>query len=193
MGLKVINAPTEEPVTVAEAKDWMNVDADDKDNQISKVLIPMARKSVEDFTRRSLVTTTWDLFLDEFPVSGEIRIPNAPLQSVTSISYVDADGNTQTWNASLYAVDTTSEPARIEPAFGETFPTTRKQMNAVTVRFLAGYGLAVDVPSGLKAGVLATVTHWYDNPGPVVVGASVAQLPFHVERLLWQFRVLSAV
>ena len=104
----------------------------------------------------------------------EITLP--PLQSVSAITYVDADGATQTITASDYLVDSTSTPARITPAYGKTWPTPREQNNAVKVRFIAGYGLASAVPECIKTWMLMRIKQIYDQQGFVNVG-SVAEFP----------------
>ena len=74
---------------------------------------------------------------------------------MTSIQYVDDAGDTQTLSTSLYQVDTKSQPGRIIPAYGESWPTVRSDtLNAVTVNFVAGYGDdPEDVPAGLRHAV----------------------------------------
>ncbi len=90
MGLKLITGPTEEPVSLAEAKAQLREKTTDNDTEITS-LIPRARQYVEDFTHRALITQTWELALDAFP-AWAICVPKAPLASVTSIQYVDVDG-----------------------------------------------------------------------------------------------------
>lgn len=141
-------------------------------------LIKAARVAAEGYTRRALVTQTWDLKLDCFP-HWTIYVPKPTLQSVTSITYVDSNGVTQTLDPSLYLVDTNSTPARITPVFGGIWPVTRWQNNAVTVRFVAGYGLAAAVPDGIKAWMIIRIKHLFDNPDAVVMGSrnQVAEMP----------------
>jgi len=141
-------------------------------------LIKTARHAAEGYTRRALVTQTWDLKLDSFPY-WTINVPKPTLQSVTSITYIDADGATQTLAADQYLVDTSSTPARITPVFGGVWPVTRWQNNAVTVRFVAGYGLAAAVPDGIKAWMILRVKHLFDNSDIVSVSArgQIAEMP----------------
>jgi uncharacterized phiE125 gp8 family phage protein len=118
--------------------------------------IAAAREYAETFTHRGFITQTWDLTLYGFPCSEDvIWLPKAPLVSVTSVSYVDTAGVTQTWSSTLYTVDAPVGPkARvgcIVPNYGQIFPSTRDVVNAVTVRFVAGYGAAAAVPSLIKA------------------------------------------
>lgn len=109
---------------------------------------------IETITERQLITATWKLILDRFPAVIELRKP--PVQSVTSITYIDEDGAEQTLSDSLYQVDTDDEPARIVPAYDQSWPSIRCQPQAVQVEFVAGYGLADDIPDGLK-----TAIKWY--------------------------------
>src|SRR4030067_860491 len=98
-----------------------------------------SRKREQKKTRNNmsaLITQTWELYLDAFP-AWEIRVPKPTLQSITSIVYTDTDGILQTLAGSMYLVDNKSEPGRITPAFGEVWPVTRAQINAVIVRFVA--------------------------------------------------------
>lgn len=152
-------------------------------------LVTGARTAAERITRRALVTQTWDLFLDAFP-AWEIGIPKPPLQSVTSITYVDTDGVTQTLAADQYQVDIKSEPARIVPAFGVVWPVTRWQPNAVTVRFVCGYGVAASVPAGIKNWMLVRIKQMYDNRDATVPGA-LSEFPrAFVDGLLDDFTVI---
>ena len=141
MTLVLFAGPTIEPLTVQEASDWARI-TDTVEDDIVEGLIRSARSHVETLTGRALITQTWDLYLDAFPC--QINVPKPPLQSVTYIKYLDANGALQTLATSEYTVDNKSEPARIVPAYGKTWPSTRCDLNAVQVRFVAGYGAEAD-------------------------------------------------
>lgn len=137
-------------------------------------LIVAARVTAERITRRALVTQTWALYLPMFP-GWEIAIPKPPLQSVSSISYVDADGVTQTLATDQYLVDARSEPACIVPAYGLVWPVTRVQPNAVTVRFVCGYGAAAAVPAGIKNWMLMRIATLWRNRAALSIGQGIVQ------------------
>lgn len=133
-------------------------------------LIGAARQQVEEYCNRALVTQTWRMTLDRFPRVtdrnrwAEIRLPRPNLVSVTSITYIDANGDTQTVTADDYIVDTASLPGRIVPAYGVAWPATRCQPDAVTITFTAGYGATADtVPASIRAAVLLVVGDLYKN------------------------------
>lgn len=120
----------------------------------------------------------------------EIFLPKPPLQSVTSIKYIDTDGAQQTLDPSLYIVDTASEPGRLTPAYGQTWPTIREQANAVEIVFVCGYGLAAAVPAGIKRWMQIRVDTLYNNREEVAIlsKGKVEILPY-VDTLLDDFRV----
>lgn len=186
MALTLVTAPTSEPVSLAEAKEHLRVTATDEDALITS-LVGSAKESAETITGRALITQTWDLSLDSFP--QVIDIPKPPLVSVTSITYIDTAGATQTLASTEYTVDTKSEPGRIVPAYGKSWPSTRDIVNAVTVRFVAGYGNATAVPKSIKQGMLMHIEHMFDNRGTVNIGNVVNEIPLTMQSLYNMHRV----
>lgn len=183
-------APAVEPMTTAEAKLHLRVDHADEDAYID-ALVAAARMQFELITRRALVNTTFELKLDAFPT--EIRPPRSPLSSVSSITYVDTDGATQTLATSVYSVDTDTEPGRISLAFNQSWPSIRQQNNAVTVTFVAGYGAAAtNVPAAVVLPVKLLLAHYYEFRAPVIAGTTAVKIPLHIESLIGIHRVLEA-
>lgn len=192
MALSLVTVPSGEPVSLDEAKTHLRVDVED-DNALIDALIAAAREYVEAHTRRALLTQTWDLALDSFGdrdywTCGAIRLPKAPVTAVTSITYVDGNGDSQTWSADEWDADLPSGPtarrARVYPAYSYSYPATRCQPNAVTIRFVSGYGAAGDVPSAMKAAMLLLIGHWYARRESVNVGNISSELPITVDALL---------
>lgn len=194
MGKKIITPPTTEPVELAQVKSHCRVDGNDDDSLLT-MLIAVARASAEHRTGRQLITATYDLVLSAFP-SGDaaIRVPVPPLQSVTSIAYIDTTGATQTLNASKYVVDTVSAPGRISPAYGESWPATRSDYNAVTIRFIAGYGAnASAVPTPIKQWMLMQIATLYAQREMIAQGQPVNEIGRSlVDGLLDPYVILSA-
>lgn len=186
MALTIVNAPGSEPLTLTETKSHLRVTTTDEDALIT-ALITAARESAENYTNRAFITQTFDLTLDSFPPS--IVVPKAPLQSVTSVTYLDTDGVSQTLSTTEYTVDTKSEPGRIVESYTGEWPDTREEINAVTVRFVAGYGLAAAVPQAIKQGMLLHIGHMYANRENVLVGVPAQVLPMSCEYLYQPYRV----
>lgn len=149
------------------------------DDPVLVMLAASATRRAETVTRCALVTQTWDLTLDCFP-GWTLTVPKPPLRSVTSITYADSNGVLQTLDPSQYVVDIKSEPARITPAFGLVWPITRPEMNAVTVRFVCGFGAASDVPADVKHWMQMRLSTLEINRESLSIErAAVLELPDH--------------
>ena len=154
-------------------------------------LITAAREYCENFQNRAYVTQTWDLWLDAWPDENYIQVALPPLQSVTSIKYYDTDDAEATFSSSYYFVDDKSEPGRIVPNYGETWPTTTlRPINGAVVRFVTGYGAASSVPQRVKQAMLLLIGHWYLNREAAITGAISKEIEFAVNSLLWQDRIV---
>lgn len=188
-GLSLQTAATTEPLTLAEAKRHCNIaDELDAHDTYLTALTVAAREYVEAYTGRQLINATWDLVLDRFPVYGPIYLPKSPLSSITSITYLDADGASQTWSSANYRVITSTEPGTVNLAYQVTYPTTRNVAGCVTVRFVAGYGsTAASVPKAVKQAMLLLVGHWFANRE--ALGNVGGMVEMAVESLLAMYRV----
>lgn len=188
MSLSLVTGPAAEPLTTAEAKAHLRVDFSTDDTLID-ALVVAARRHVEHLTGRALINQTWDLKMDGFPGCGEIRIPKGPLSSVTSISYTDTAGASQTWGASNYIVDTASDPPRIALAYGVVWPSVRAIINPVTVRFVAGYGAtSASIPADILAALKLILGDLYENREETQSGGGINRSGA-VDRLLASHRL----
>lgn len=192
MGMTQTAAPSSEPVSLSDAKVHLQFTGTDSNDYISS-LITMAREYVEDVTSRQLMNATWQETLDVFPLSGQVLFPSkSPLSSVTSIQYIDDDGDPQTWATADYRVDTSHFTGRITEAFEETYPSTRAVTEAVTLTYIAGYGGATDVPQKFRHAIKMLVGHWFEFREPVVSGMMVTEVPITVKTLLGLGAVVEA-
>jgi uncharacterized phiE125 gp8 family phage protein len=174
--------PATDPVSVAEAKEHLRVDLDDENDYIAG-LIAAATSAVEERTGRQLVSATWRLKLDGFP--PEIRLTRVPVVSVSSVTYLDAAGDSQTLSPDNYQVDTDSQIPRILPEPDTYWPVTESgRVNAVTVTFVAGYGTAADVPERAKLAIKLLVGHWFYQRAIVNVGNIVSKIPESLDALI---------
>lgn len=189
MGLSQSVAPTTEPVTLTEAKQHLRIESNDENALITNLIVA-AREYVETVTRRQLVTATWVYTLPQFPAGRIIQLPKPPLSSVTSIQYVDASGDTQTFASGYYTVYTDTEPGYIELDQNENWPSTYGDTEDVTITYVAGYGGASSVPEAINVAIKLLASHWYEFREPVIAGTIVANVPNTVDALLWQYKVI---
>ena len=199
MGLKLVEAPRIEPVSLEEAKAHLRMESTNAEDAYIGALISAARERVELFLRRALITQTYELTLDAFPrnkyllySSSYFDLPRPPLQSVEWVKYIDTAGQEQTLAADQYIVDTSSdEIARLALAWSQFWPLTRYTINSVKVRFTAGYGGTADkVPQAIRQGILVEISNLYETREDIVVGQTVNMVSIS-ERLLWPYRALA--
>jgi uncharacterized phiE125 gp8 family phage protein len=174
-------ADTTRIVTIVEAKEQLRILHDGEDLYIG-TLIDAATSWAEKYQGRKYLTQTCVDYLDAWP--AVIRPRWLPLFAVTSIQYIDDGGTLQTWDADEYDVDSDTEPGRIIPAYGESFPSIRGDVNGIIVTYTAGYGTdAEDVPGEIRTAILMIVAHWYANR-EAVSDLSMAEVPMGAHALL---------
>lgn len=161
MGLKLVTPPATEPISFADVQAHLRL-SDDSEQAVVERIIRAAREWCEQYQSRRLVSSTWDLTAAAFPRRAIVP-PFSPLVSVTSITYLDPDGALQTLDPADYTVDTISDPGQVLPAYGTCWPNTRCTPNAMTLRHVAGYGTAADVPAATQLALLQLVGHWFEN------------------------------
>ena len=187
MSLVQTAAPSVEPVTTTSQKEWMRVDTSDEDSLIGN-LAAASRAYVEMSTNRQMITATWQYKFSSFPSSGDIVLPISPLQSVTSITYVDTNDDTQTWSSALYTVDTASDVGRVRPIYNEDYPDSRGYAQDVIVTFVAGYGdAATDVPDTALTAIKLLASNWFENRESNAA-VSLQEVPMALQTLIWSLK-----
>ena len=181
-------APASTVISLAEAKAFLRIDSDydDDDNYITS-LINVATGVVEEFTRRRLITQTYNLFYDEFPPYIDLQVGD--VASVSGIKYYDESNTLVTLHNSNYDVDTKVRPGRIYQSETGDFPNTYERPNAVEVEFVVG-GAASDVPAPIVQAIYIIVGRYYENRQDVVTGTIASELPLMVDHLLTPYRLL---
>lgn len=204
MTIQIITAPTVEPVTVARAKLHLRVDIA-ADDELIAMMITSARQSCETMMQRSILPQTLELALDAFPGAdgpGELRrfralaaagrarafdaiaLPRGPVSSVTSVKYTDTAGAEQTLAGAAWQTDLRDDRVGyVLPVYGGSWPTTRDDINAVRVRYVAGWADPDSVPAPVVSWILLRIGGLYENREQFVAGVEIKTAPF-VDRLL---------
>lgn len=185
-GLSIVTGPDAEPVTLGEAQLHAESTQPEELANVASYLIG-ARQQCENFTGRAFVSRTYDLKIDwRWPCDRwwtRIVLPQPPLVSVTSVSYVDTNGATQALAANQYQVSSGDVFGVIVPAYGVSWPSVRCQVDAITVRFAAGYGTGPgSVPEPIRQAIRLLLADSFEN-------REGAELPPNVRDLLSPYKV----
>lgn len=178
-----VTTATASPVSLEEFKLHAHIDGNDE-NESLETYINAATRAAQQRLDKQLCTATLRVTMDRFPCATRhnpeqaIYVPRAPLVSVTSIGYVGTEGSTFTMASTDYIVDNQSQPGRITPRYGDTWPDSREQINAVNVVYTAGYGGQYDVPDTIRQWIQVMAAYWYRNRESVNIGNIANELPF---------------
>lgn len=200
MPIQRITDPIVEPISLADAKKQCKVEFTDDDDLIL-ALISAARDYAENITERSLCPQTWLMTLDSFPGPSLMGAPfgraysipkhaivlsRPPVQSITSITYLDTSATIQTMPPADYIDPTNGGMQRVDgvtrvtPVFGQIWPINQPQIGSVQVTYVTGYPNPAAVPPGIRAWLKLRIAALYENREEVVVGTriTVSELPY---------------
>jgi uncharacterized phiE125 gp8 family phage protein len=174
-------------ITVAQAKEHLNVTDTDHDTYIEAITLA-ASEWCEEFQGRVYVQREVVDYLDSFPT--EIRPTKSPLVTVTHVKYYDTDGTLQTLANTVYNVGTYKEPGRISLAENQSWPSTQPRINAVVITYQAGYAARANIPEEIKHAVKMMIGHLFENREDVTQ-ANMHHIPAGVKTLLSMKRTMT--
>jgi uncharacterized phiE125 gp8 family phage protein len=159
----ILNGPSVEPLTLAEAKRFIRIDHADDDAHVGS-LIKAARQRVEARTGRALITQQWRIVMDEWPWGGRTALPVLPAQAVTAVRVYPAIGAPQSYMPPVYNLVAGTEPPVLDAS---AVPGPGKPRDGIEIDVTAGYGAtAADVPESLKQAMRLMIAHAYAATGP---------------------------
>lgn len=143
------------PESIAEAKAYLRLEGDAEDALIGR-LIAAATAACEGFTGTQLLIRP---AREQMPVSGEWRrLGLTPVQAITGLTGVAADGTNEALPASAYV---TQIDANGDGWIRVTHPGDARR---VIVRFDAGSAAAWDdLPETLRQGIIRLAAHLYTH------------------------------
>lgn len=186
-GVTVKTKPVGSVITVEKLKARLRVDHADEDVLLADLLKgAVARIDGPSGIGFAMMGQTWRKSLDCFPYCT-ILLPGAPVKSIAAVTYLDVNGDEQTVDPADYRLDVDAEPARLEPAFGKSWPASRFVKGAVKIDYVLGENDAADVPADLIDAVCLLVAHRYENREAVAEGAMSA-VPLGFESIVREYQ-----
>ena len=156
-------------------------------NDIGPVIEPVGLARIKTYIGRTPAPDDWDdaIHIIKRLHGGQFTaLSEAEWMAFARTTYRDEDGTAATFAAANYRVDTATEPGRVVLAPGADWPSVAlDSSNPITVRFVAGYADAGDVPGMAKAAILLQIGEIYANREAAITGTIVAVSPA-VQRVL---------
>jgi uncharacterized phiE125 gp8 family phage protein len=159
---------------------------------VLQAYLDAAEEYVGEVNRVRPTNTTETLELPCFPLNrGErIYLPWNPLSSVTSITYTDAAGASQTVATTVYDVNTTTQPGFIHLKYNQFWPTSLRQdialPDVVVITYVAGYGTTgAAVPDTVRQAIKLLALHLFENREATTPdGVNLKKLPIGLQDML---------
>lgn len=161
MGWTVTTLPSEEPVTLAQAKLHLRVTDSLRDTEITRK-ITAARQYIESECQIALLAQEWRVTYDGFPSCGALLLPGGKVREVVSVESMDSEGAFSTVSSDDYDQDLTVRPARLLAI--SSWPSTPSgRLNTVRVQLRVGYENVAAVPGPLVESVLLVIGDLFEN------------------------------
>jgi len=177
--LELITGPVTLPVSLAEIKNALRIDASvTTDDSLLTDCINAATSTLEKTFSLTLTAQTWTLWLDKWPMDKDwlpaqstntaspmglsevkalapaVSLGLHPVSSITFIKTYDTDGAASTVDSATYSLDGSQKPSRVilnSDSF--TWPTNDlRAAKAIEIKFVVGFA---SVPADLKMGVMS--------------------------------------
>lgn len=181
---KIKTPPTTFPVTLPEVKEHLRLDFDDDDGYL-QTLIEVATVAIDGpngWLGRALEQQTWGLELPAF--TYPVRIPAPKLQTIDVVQYLDEAGAPQTMDANDYQIVGLGgeHVCEMRPRYGQTWPSTYPEAQAVQITFTCGYPqagspLTSTVPAPIRHALLMMIADMYCARETFVVGTNAMPIP----------------
>lgn len=182
----LLAGPAEEPVSLAEARAFLRLD-DAAEDALVTTLVTAARLHVEGTTARALIAQAWRKVLDCWPTDRAVRLPVAPLLSLTAVTAYDEAGTPHVLELGQFELEPAT-PLLLLPADIAGVPALRERQG-IEIDYVAGYGAtAANVPADLKQAVLLLVAYWFEHRDLTVLSGPGGAAPTGFERLVAPYR-----
>jgi uncharacterized phiE125 gp8 family phage protein len=154
-------APEKEPVLLEELKEQLRIDYTDHDPELQHLITEARLWAEENELGRCLITQT---VTEKFRTLDGVLELRFPASSITSLSYVDDNGTTQTLATTYYELGQYYGISVCRLKYDQTWPTTRDQNDAVTIVYVAGYGSdRDDIPLPIRQAIKCYACYRYDE------------------------------
>lgn len=199
MGLSLVTPPLTMPISIEQARMQCRIHSSDTryDTELEGYIAAATSylDGKDGILQRCLEPQTYDLLLDEF--SDSIELPLGPVLEVVEVAYFDEAGDEQTIDEDAYTVDLASEPQWLVRNTSFTWPATLSAVNAVRVRYTAGYLGELDsatyisaAPKSLQQAILLLVAHWFSAREAVNIMSTgqITSIPLAFEALVKPYK-----
>lgn len=184
MKYRLVTEIEAEPLTLADAKQVLNVDENCTEfDELLQGYITAARQYVESKTNYKLGVAVIDCIFNKF--ESEMWLELAPIDEIDYIKYYDSANELKTLAVNTYESSLIEFPGRVKSVYGTSFPVSYIRYDAVTIRITT----SDCYPKPLLTAMKMILGHWFENRQDVVVGHSANEIPLTSQHLCEMYRL----
>ena len=158
------SSPSGLAVSLQEAKNHLRVSGTSQDDEIT-LLIEASTEKLERDINRGIISATWQQAMSSFPSdAGMINLMMGMDTSVSSITYVDSDGVTQTLDSSQWSYSNARSGIFSENSDGWPEVSLETKSDKVFINFTCGVADSDCVPRLMKQAILLETGRAYFDP-----------------------------
>lgn len=161
--IEIVTPPVSSPLPIGLARAWCRLDADASADDLAVLtsLIQSAVDVAQDHTNLLFATQTVRMRRACFRPS--MRFPVGPVQSITSITYLDEMSAEQTLAGSIYEAPLFGLWPKISRASGQSWPSIATTSAGIVVTAVVGFGTFNDVPPKIRLALQKMVATWFEQ------------------------------
>jgi len=187
ISLKLKTAPSADPVSLAETKDYLRVDGSADDNAIT-VMIKAATLMLEEYCDAKFIEQVWLEYHDFWPYKNkndwwdgvkeiaiselyqpmrEMKFSLGPIVQFIGLKTYPDSGVPETFDPSNYVIDNSGYYGRLALVMGAVWPTTiLRKINGIELEYKIGLANGPStLPSNVKQAILITIARMYEKRG----------------------------
>ncbi len=151
-------------LTASELRIHLRADDPAEDTYLDG-LISVAQQELQEINWTQFTTATYDKYFDAW--ADPLVLSRPPLGSITSLTYTDNDGATQTVATSVYEAGEVLGVGTVRRKFNQNWPTDKRaHEDTIIARFTCGHGTVDAVPTPIKHAVKVYCAHLYWSREP---------------------------
>lgn len=156
----IATAATVEPITLAELRAHLR-EPDHAEDEYLAALVTASVDWCQAYTWSKFCSQTWDEYFDAFATPTPLWMQ--PVTSITSVTYTDTAGDAQTLSSDYYELGQVDGAGVCRLKYNQSWPSTRSHADVVTVKYVAGYGVASAVPTPIKHAIKLVAAHLFNH------------------------------
>lgn len=190
MILTEVNAPPTAAVPVRAFAEHLRLGSgfadDGSQDAVLELYLRAAMAAIEARLGRVLLAREFAWTVTHWREDASQGLPIAPVQAVTSVTLVGADGAETPVDPEAWSVLRDTQRPRLVGRFGRSLPRIPRSGHA-EIRLIAGFGVTWgDVPADLRQAVFLLAAHYYENRADAAPNG--AAMPFGVLVLIESYR-----